>query len=72
MLSPALPEWQHPVTVAVTPNNIKQWEEFALNESSGPDPEHWKISLDVMLYAFLEEMWTRLPREGGSIVQLGF
>ena len=27
--------------------------------------------MDVMLYAFLEEMWARLPREGCS-VQLGF
>ena len=56
-----LPEWEHPVTVAVTPNNIKQWEEFALSNLSGFPPVHRKISMDVMLYAFLEEMWTRLP-----------
>ncbi len=44
-----LPEWEHPVTVAVTPNNIKQWEEFALSSFSGRPPLFRKIPMDVML-----------------------
>ncbi len=53
-----LPKWEHPVTVAVTPNNIKQWEELARSNLSGRPPAHRIITMDVMLYAFLEELWT--------------
>lgn len=65
------PEWEHPVTVAVTPEDISRWEAVSESDGRAPLPLFRKISMDVMLYAFLEEMWARLPRKD-CCVQLGF
>jgi len=60
------PEWECPVTVAVTPSDVSAWESYKAG-ADGHAPSFRRISMDAMVYAFLSEMWARLPWDGSPV-----
>ena len=59
--------WEHAVTVAVTQDVLEQ-----IGRAEGQAPAFRKVSMDVMVYAFLAEFWHRLQHLDAGLVPLNF